>query len=159
MTKINVKAGDIGETDEENEKLIAQLEKKTTRKPKVARKNTKVVVLDAPDQIKSYQETPAVVEEVVLDGNQQVVTDKKQKAAFLKAEKQAAKPKTTAKKQAKAEVQLLEKGVKTPTTGPRVVEVGGKKQTIHGYTLMTADIVWTIVQRGEEAKAKDEKLA
>lgn len=54
--KVNIKAGDIGETDEENEKLIEKLEKKSTRKPKVARRPTKVIVLDMPDQITSYQE-------------------------------------------------------------------------------------------------------
>jgi hypothetical protein len=126
------------------------------------------VVLDVPDQVVSYEEKPEV-EAVVLDGNQEVVTDKKMKTALLQAEKQAAKPKTVAKPKAqkpaaekkakeKKDVVLLAKGEKTPVTGSRVVEVDGKKMTIHGYTLMTAEIVWTIVQRGEEAREKGVKL-
>lgn len=57
-------------------------------------RSKKIIVLDTPDQVTSYVEKPAVVEEVVLDGNQQVVTDKKTKAALMQSEKKAAKVKT-----------------------------------------------------------------
>jgi hypothetical protein len=38
--RLNIKQGDIPETDEEVEKVVAQMEKKATQMPKVARKNT-----------------------------------------------------------------------------------------------------------------------
>jgi hypothetical protein len=189
--------------------IMGDVTVKTTRKP---RKNTKVVVLDTPDQVVSYVENhepgqplPEDAAERAANGsgwqgeevtlteeeaqelqerqqwdaiNKSIAPDlvhenpateeflEAKSAKQQKTKQQAAKPKTVAKPKVqkpaaekKAKVQLLAKGEKTPVTGSRVVEVGGKKMTIHGYTLMTADIVWTIVQRGEEATKKGEKLS
>jgi hypothetical protein len=100
--KVNIKAGDIGETDEENEKLIAQLAKKPAR-AKVVRKTAKGVVVDVPDQVVSYEEKPAAKPAI------------KKQAKPQAAQKPAAKEKTV--KPHAAEAFVNARGVTMKATG------------------------------------------
>lgn len=69
MTKLNIKKGDIPETDQETEKLIAQMEKKAAKKPTVARKNKKVIVLDVAANHEPGQPLPEDAAERAASGS------------------------------------------------------------------------------------------
>jgi hypothetical protein len=98
MTNINIKQGDIGETDEENDKLIEKMEKRAARKitkqPKNDRQNklAHVELLGKPDTLVSYTERPATNAEETKKVTTTNTNQKAQKASARTTTKKEVKP-------------------------------------------------------------------
>jgi hypothetical protein len=110
LTSMNIAAGDVPETDQEVEKILEKTAKKSARKTsginpltgakKLSLSEAQAAASGALPQQQIHEITPmaapvvkgkrqAKVKSVVVDGNLQVVTDRKSKAALMRAEKRA----------------------------------------------------------------------